>query len=71
MVSDDWHSLKKVRKVHISLRVCAPRSIRKKGETWLTYEEQLKRIEMMARKNNDRINERINDDIDHDIWAII
>ena len=39
---------------------------KKKGEkTLLTYEERLKRIEMMTRKFNERINETINDDIEH------
>ena len=47
------------------MKVSAPRSIRKTGgKIWLTYEERLKRIEMMLRKNNERINERINNDID-------
>ena len=51
----------------ISFRVSAPSAISKKGgETWLTYEERLKQIEMVIRKNSERINERINDDIDHD-----
>ena len=46
-------------------KVSAPRGIRKTGEKiWLTYEERLKRIEMMLRKKNERINERINNDID-------
>ena len=49
----------------IFFKVSAPRSIRKTGEKiWLTYEERLKRIEMMLRKKNERINERINNDID-------
>ena len=56
----------------IPFRVSAPRGIKKKGgKTWLTYEEQLKRIEMMIIKNNKRINERINDDIDHNKEVII
>ena len=37
------------------------------GKTWLTYEERLKRIKMITRKNN----ERINDDIDHNNVIII
>ena len=37
------------------------------GKTWLTYEERLKRIKMITRKNNDRIN----DDIDHNNVIII
>ena len=36
-------------------------------KTWLTYEERLKRIKMITRKNNDRIN----DDIDHNNVIII
>ena len=56
----------------IPFRVSAPRGIRKKsGKTWLTYEERLKQIEMMIRKNNKRIDERINDDIDHNKEVII
>ena len=57
-----WHSLKKLREVLIFVKVTAPRGIRKTGgKTWLTYEERLKRTEMMIRKSN----ERINNDIDH------
>ena len=40
----------------------------------LTYEERLKQIEMMIRKNNERINnvnERINNNIDHNNGVII
>ena len=60
------------REVLISFRVSAPRSIRKKsGKTCSTYKEQLKRMEMITRKNNERINERINDDIDHNNGVII
>ena len=45
---------------------------RKKGwKTWLSYEKRLKRIEMMIRKSNERINEKINDDIDHNNEVII
>ena len=56
----------KLREVLISFRASVPRDIRKNGgKTWLTYEERVKRIQMMTRKNNDRINERINDDINH------
>ena len=72
MVSDDWHRLKKHREMLIFLKVSAPRGIRKKGgKIWLTYEERLKRIEMMIRKNNEKINERINNDIDHNNGVII
>ena len=67
-----WHSLKKLREVLIFVKVTAPRGIRKTGgKTWLTYEERLKRTEMMIRKNNERINERINNDIDHNNGVII
>ena len=53
-------------------KVSAPRGIRKTGgKIWLTYEERLKRIEMMIRKNNEKINERINNDIDHNNGVII
>ena len=53
-------------------KVSAPRGIRKTGvKIWLTYEKRLKRIEMMIRKNNERINERINNDIDHNNGVII
>ena len=56
----------------IFFKVSAPRGIRKTGgKIWLTYEERLKRIEMMIRKNNERINERINNDIDHNNGVII
>ena len=49
-----------------------PRGIRKTGrKIWLTDEERLKRIEMMIRKNNKKINERINNDIDHNNGLII
>ena len=49
-------------------KVSAPRGIRKTGgKIWLTYEERLKRTEMMIRKNN----ERINNDIDHNNGVII
>ena len=37
------------------------------GKIWLTYEERLKRREMMIRKNNGRIN----NDIDHNNGVII
>ena len=50
----------------IFFKVAAPRGARKTGgKIWLTYEEQLKRTEMMIRKSNEIINERINNDIDH------
>ena len=56
----------------IPFRVSVPRVIRKRsGKTWLTYEERLKKIEMMIRKNYKRIDERINDDIDHNKEVII
>ena len=55
----------------ISFRVSVPKGIRKKGgKTCLTYEERPKRIEMMTRKNNERINDRINDDIVHNKGVI-
>ena len=67
-----WHSLKKLREVLIFVKATAPRSIRKTGgKTWLTYEERLKRTEMMIRKSNERINDRINNDIDHNNGVII
>ena len=67
-----WHSLKKLREVLIFVKVTAPRGIRKTGgKTWLTYEERLKRTEMMIRKSNERINDRINNDIDHNNGVII
>ena len=50
----------------IFFKVAAPRGARKTGgKIWLTYEERLKRTEMMIRKSNEIINERINNDIDH------
>ena len=50
----------------IKVVVAAPRGIRKTGgKIWLTYEERLKRIEMMIRKYNEKINEKINNYIDH------
>ena len=50
----------------IFFKVSAPRGIRKTGgKIWLTYEEGLKRIEMMIRKYNEKINEKINNYIDH------
>ena len=53
-------------------KVSARRGIRKTGgRIWLTYEERLKRIEMLIRKNNEKINERINNDIDHNNGVII
>ena len=53
-------------------KVTAPRGIRKTGgKTWLTYEERLKRTEMMIRKSNERINDGINNDIDHNNGVII
>ena len=52
----------------ISFRGSAPRGISKKGGE--TYEGRLKRIEMVIRKNSERINERINDDIDHNNGVI-
>ena len=53
-------------------KVSAPRGIRKTGaKIWLAYEERLKRIEMMIRKNNERINEGINNDVDHNNGVII
>ena len=59
----------------IFFKVSVPRGIRKSGgEIWLTYEERLKQIEMMIRKNNERINnvnERINNNIDHNNGVII
>ena len=52
----------------IFFKVSAPRGIRKTGgKIWLTYEERLKRIEIMIRKNNERNYEIINNDIDHKI----
>ena len=67
-----WHSLKKLREVLIFVKVTAPRGIRKTGgKTWLTYEERLKRTEMMIRKSNERINDGINNDIDHNNGVII
>ena len=63
-----WHSPKKLREVLIFVKVTAPRAIRKTGgKTWLTYEERLKRTEMMIRKSN----EIINNDIDHNNRVII
>ena len=41
--------------------------MKKNGKTLLTYEEQVKGIEMIIRKNY----ERINDDIDHNNGVII
>ena len=56
----------------IFFKVTAPRGIRKTGgKIWSTYEERLKRTEMMTRKSNERINERINNDIDHNNGVII
>ena len=56
----------------IFFNVSATRGIRKTGgKIWLTYEEQLKRIEMTIRKNNEKINDRINNDIDHNNGVII
>ena len=58
--------------IGIFFKVSAPRVIRKTGwKIWLTYEERLKRIEMMIGKNNEKINERINSDIDHNNGVII
>ena len=52
--------------------VSAPSGIRITDEKiWLTYEELLKRTEMMIRKNNERIKERINDNIDHNNGGIV
>ena len=54
------------------MEVAAPRGIRKSGgKIWLTYEERLKRIEVMIRKNNERINERVNNNINHSNGVII
>ena len=61
---NDWYNLKKFCEVLISFRGSAPRGISKKGGE--TYEERLKRIEMVIRKNS----ERINDDIDHNNGVI-
>ena len=53
-------------------KASAPRGIRKTGgKIWLTYEERLKRIEKMIRKNNERINERISNNINHNNGVII
>ena len=58
--------------VLILFRVSALRAIRRKGgKTWLTYEERLKRIQMMTKKNDGRIIERINADINHNNGVII
>ena len=55
-VSDDDDSLKNL-KALISIRV-PPRSIRRKGgKTSLTYEERLKRMQMMMVKNNAAVRE--------------
>ena len=43
----------------------------KGGKTWLIYEERLKRIQMMTRKNNERIIEKINADVDHNNGVIM
>ena len=56
----------------IFFKVSVPRGIRKSGgEIWLAYEEWLKRIEIMIRKNNERVNERINNNVDHNNGVII
>ena len=53
-------------------KTSASRDIRKTGgKIWLTYDERLKRLEMMIRKNNEINNERINNDIDHNNGVII
>ena len=59
-------SLKRLREVLISFRVSALRV--KKVKSW---EERLKRIEMMIRKSNEGIDERFNDDINHNNEVII
>ena len=62
--------LKKLRKVLIFIRV-SPRDMKKiVGKTTVKYNERLKRILLMTRKNNVAMRE-LNDNIDHKNVVII